>query len=131
VVHLIGGEEWFSQSKDGHGMLFTTASTGAASSPSDFMLMSLAACSGDTIKYLLEINKKTVNGIKVEVEGKWAKNPPRRFSEIRFKYTVDSPNVSQSDLIRVADAVLEKLSGVGNTLSGKPKLTTEVSLVKK
>jgi uncharacterized OsmC-like protein len=84
VVRSVGGEEWFGQSKDGHAMLFTTAGTGAASSPPDFMLMSLAACSGDTIKYLLEI-KKTVNRIEVEVQGEWATNPPRRFSEIRLK----------------------------------------------
>ena len=128
VVHSIGGEEWFGVNRDGKGMLFTTG-PGAASTPVDFMLLTVGACSGDDVKYVLEKNDKKVNGLKMEIEGEWAEGTPRRFKEIRVKYTADS-DATKEDVGKVADVVLQKLCPVANTLAGKPCIHVKASLVK-
>jgi uncharacterized OsmC-like protein len=130
VVHSIGGEEWFGVSSDGHGMLFTTG-PGAASTPPDVLLMSLGVSSADTIKYILETHNKTVNGLKVDVEGEWAGDLPRRFKEIRLKYTVDSPDVSKNDVARVAGTVVEEICPIAQTLFTRPRLSASVTYSKK
>jgi uncharacterized OsmC-like protein len=130
VVHSVYGEEWFGVSKNQHWQLFTTDSTGAAASPPDCLLTALAASAGDNVKYLLEANKKIVKSMQVNVEGEWAPGAPRRFSEIRLKFSVDSPDASQSDVARIANVVLATLDPVGNTLQGKPKVSTKVTLIK-
>jgi uncharacterized OsmC-like protein len=130
VVHSLYGEEWYCVSPDHHWQLFTTDSTGAAASPPDCLLTALAASAGDGVKYLLETNKRTINALTVNIEGEWASGAPRRFSEIRLKFTVDSPDASLSDVARVANVVLATLDPIGNTLRGKPKVSTKVSLIR-
>jgi uncharacterized OsmC-like protein len=87
--------------------------------------MTLGACVADDVKYLLQENKKTVNGMTVTVEGEWAQNPPARFSRLQLKFDVDSPDASKSDVNRVADVVIDSISALSNTLKGKPKLTAK------
>jgi uncharacterized OsmC-like protein len=130
VVYAVTGQEWFGITEGHHWQLSTTDVKGAASTPPDYLLTALATSAGDNVKYLLETNKKTVKGIRVDIEGEWTKKEPLRFSEIRLKFSVDSPDASPSDVARVANVVLATLDPVGNTLQNKPKLSTKVSLIK-
>lgn len=127
----ISGDDWFGTNKDGRGILISTGSE-RAPSPPDYMLMALAACSGDDVKYVLEQNNRRVSKVKVDVEADYSSRPPRRFTDIRLKYTVVSPDhVSQEDVDRVADAALAKLCPVANTINGKPTISTTVKVINK
>lgn len=129
VVHSIGGEEWFGVSKDGKGMLFTTGS-GSSPTPPDFLLMTVGACAGDDVNYVLQKNNRDVKGVHVEIEGEWAPDLPRRFKEVRLRFKCDAPGVSKDDVARVADTVVSKLCPVANTLVGKPHLHAKASILK-
>lgn len=127
----IAGEDWFCISKDGKGTNLATGQREAPSCrPTDTMLMALAACSGDDVKYLLEQNNKRVKRIKVDVTGEMYPDPPRRYKDISVKYTVESDdNVTKEDIEQCAQISLTKLCPIANTLTGKPEISASIKII--
>jgi len=59
--------------------------------PMELTLMSLAACSGQTVISLLEKMRQDVKAFSVRAVGKRQEDHPRVFTEIRLEFKVEGP----------------------------------------
>ena len=120
----IFGEEWFCTDKNGKGIIATTGA-GSAPTPPDYVLMSLGACLGSGVRFMLEKRGKACKNLTIEVEGEFGSQPQRRIKEMRVKVSVES-DVAKDVLDKIVKQVEEKMCPVGGTLLNPPviKCTT-------
>ena len=123
--HILG-LEWFCTDKNGKGVVMTTGD-GSAPTPPDYLLMSVGACAGNGIRFLLEKAGKKIKSLTVDVEGEWTDQPQRRISEIRMNVTCDG-NVSKEELEKVVQEVKTKACPVAGTILNTPVLKATVTV---
>jgi putative redox protein len=73
---------------------------GLAASPMEVLLQATAACSVMDVLSILRKKRKTVNALRVAMEGDRADEHPRRFVAMRFRFILDSPDATLADLER-------------------------------
>lgn len=96
-------------------------------SPTEALLMCIAACMGVDIRVILEKGRVPVEEIVIEMEGERASEAPRRYLRIRMDVQVRGP--AAADLPKVERAARlshEKYCSVYHTL--RPDLEVEVAV---
>jgi putative redox protein len=124
----------------GHGLVFE-GSTGdtppimidgsskEGPSPTETLLMAVAACMAIDIKVILEKGRVTFSEIFVEMDGDRAPEPPRRFLTLRMKVRVVGPEEEDLGKVeRAAELSRDKYCSVFHTLRKDIEvgLTTEL-----
>jgi len=127
-AHHIMGCEWLTVNKEGKGAVMSTG-PGSAPSPPDFLLMSLGACTGYGVKFLLDKQAKKFTKLDVDVEGEWTNEPERRFGNIKLLVKTDA-DIEESKLKAIVKMVEDKMCPVGLTLKYPPKIVAEVKIAK-
>ena len=98
-------------------------------SPTEALLMSLAACIAIDINVILEKSRVPVEELMVDVLGVRASEPPRRFTSLRILITVEGPAENdQPKLERAAQLSHDKYCSVFHTL--RPDLEVDFSAVR-
>lgn len=86
-------------------------------SPTEALLMSLAACMGVDVRMILEKSRVPLETLEVEVEGERAPEPPRRFTRILLIYRLRGPSEEdEPKLQRAIDLSRDKYCSVLHTL---------------
>jgi uncharacterized OsmC-like protein len=123
-AHHIKGLEWFTVNKDGKGAIMTTG-PGSAPTPPDFLMMSLAACVGNGVKFLLDKQGVKFTTLDIEVDGEFASKPQRRISDIVVAVKTDA-KIDEDKLAEIVKQVEDKMCPVAGTLHVPPKITSKV-----
>jgi len=89
---------------------------GTAASPMENLLMAAAACSVMDIISILKKKRKTINDLKVEMEGIKADEYPKVFTKVHFKFILDSPDAQMQDLERSIELSQTKYCSVSETV---------------
>ena len=98
----------------------------AGPSPTEALLMSLAACMGIDINVILDKGRAPAEGLVVDVSGTRAPEPPRRFVSLRIAVTAEGlKEQDQPKLERAVQLSRDKYCSVFHTLN--PELDVEVS----
>ncbi len=63
-------------------------------SPMEFMLASVAGCTGMDVVYVLGRKRQNVQAVSIEIAGKRADNHPRVYTEVDITYVVKGEGVS-------------------------------------
>jgi len=92
-MHFQGTSEFAHEVPIDHG---PPLGTGEGIKPMELTLMSLAACSGQTIISLLEKMRQDVKSFSVRAEGKRQEDHPRVFTEIRLEFKVEGPALDRA-----------------------------------
>jgi putative redox protein len=110
------------------GPQITTASGGGdGPSPTQMLLLSVAGCMGIDVVDILGKSRVPLEGLRVEVEGDRAAEPPRRFTAIRLTYYVSGPSdADQAKLERAVQLSRDKYCSVLHTL--RPDLELDVRI---
>jgi putative redox protein len=98
-------------------------------SPTETLLMAVAACMAIDIKVILEKGRVSFSEILVEMDGDRAPEPPRRFLNLRMKIRVVGPEqVDLGKVERAAELSRDKYCSVFHTLRKDIEvgLTTEL-----
>lgn len=95
-------------------------------SPTDMLLISLAACMGIDIVDILTKGRQDLQGCAIEVEGTRREAPPRRFTAIRLAVELSGRDLSRSKAERAVELSRETYCSVSNTLA--PDVDLEVRL---
>ncbi|MEX0856415.1 MAG: OsmC family protein [Gemmatimonadota bacterium] len=95
-------------------------------SPTEALLMSLAACMAIDVKVILEKGRVAVDEIEVGLEGDRAPEPPRRFTFVRMEIRVKGPvEEDRGKLERAAQLSRDKYCSVFHSL--RPDLDVEIT----
>ncbi len=98
-------------------------------SPTEALLMSVAACMAIDVNVILEKGRVPVEALLVDVTGVRAPEPPRRFTSVQILVTVDGPREGdEPKLERAAQLSHDKYCSVFHTL--RPDLEVDVSAVR-
>lgn len=128
VVKNIQGTEWFCVSKSGRSVVMDLAGK-SAPTPSDFALMAFGACSSDDVNIILEEKGKRVKNVQCEIDAVVEEKPLPHHSDIRIKFTVDSPDpLNPKELHEMNDMIIHEMCPVANTLTGKPNIVLSASI---
>jgi len=115
---------------EGGPEITTESGGGAGPSPTQLLLLSLAACMGVDVRMILEKSRVPVDTLEVEVEGDRVQDPPRRFHAIRLTYRVGGPgDEDQAKLERAVQLSTEKYCSVLHTLRSDLDLDVRIERV--
>jgi putative redox protein len=92
-MHFQGTSEFAHEVPIDHG---PPLGTGEGIKPMELTLMSLAACSGQTIISLLEKMRQDVKSFSVRAEGKRQEDHPKIFTEIQLEFRVEGRGLDRA-----------------------------------
>jgi putative redox protein len=95
-------------------------------SPVELVLSSLAACGAVDIVVMLKKRKKTIQAFSIETEAARREIPPRALTEIHCQYTVTSPDVTETELLKCARLSIEKYCSVAASLKAEITLSARI-----
>ncbi len=128
-VRWLGEEKVFEGACGGAKPILLDGDSREGPSPTEALLMSVAACMAIDINVILEKSRVGVEELFVDVSGVRAPDPPRRFTSLRIVITVEGPGeTDQPKLERAAQLSHDKYCSVFHTL--RPDLEVDLSAVR-
>jgi len=107
-MHLIGTN---SKGQETHFDSLADGGDGNYATPMEVMLQSMAACSFMDVVSILRKKRKTIEDLRVEIEGERAETHPKVFKTAVLKYYLKSPDASIEDLERCIELSQDKYCG--------------------
>jgi putative redox protein len=95
-------------------------------SPVELLLSALAGCGAVDIVVMLKKRKKKILDFKIETVGTRREETPRSFTAIHCLYIINSPDVTEDELNKVARLSLEKYCSVAASLKSEITFSVEV-----
>ena len=101
----------------------------AGPSPTDHLLLAAAGCMGSDVIDILSKSRVLVESLEVQVEGRRAEKPPRRFVSIAMSFRLRGPTSADRPKVeRAVNLSRETYCSVLHTLSPDLDLVFEVHL---
>lgn len=128
-VQWTGREKVFEGRTGDASPILLDGDSGEGPSPTEALLMSLAACMAIDINVILEKSRVPVDDLVVSVSGLRAPDPPKRFLTIHIGIEVAGPaETDQAKLERAAQLSRDKYCSVFHTL--RPDLEVDLSVTR-
>ena len=102
---------------------------GQGYTPLELVLISLAACSGGTIGFLLRKMGKTISGVKVNAKGIRREQRPTTFQTIFLEFILDSKDVKDNDIQKAIQQAGESVCLVWQLLKNNVEIRTEYKIM--
>ncbi len=117
LLRWTGEGEQFRGGPEGGPSVLLDGKGGAAPSPMDFLLISLAGCMGIDVVLILQKARVPVEELEVVVDGDRPDTSPRRYTALRLEYRVRGPGEEhQTRLERAVALSRDKYCSVLHTL---------------
>lgn len=95
----------------------------------EMLLMSLAACSGTSVVYLLRKMGKHVSGLQVNAQGTRRSQHPTSFETMLLEFVLHSDDVQDPDMREVIRLSEQSVCPVWAMLKNSAEITTKYSIV--
>ena len=113
----------------GHSVVLSGQKDGIGVSPSQMLLVALAACSSVDVVEILEKKRKTLHLLEVTATGEQDLEPPWTYRKIHVKYRLGGKNLNPKAVEQAIRLSQEKYCSVAATIRGKAQITTEYEIV--
>jgi len=125
---------------EGHRFVATTGSgfslvldnphreDGAAASPMELFLVSLAGCTGVDVVAILDKMRQPFDALEVTVEGKRAEEHPRVYTEVTVVYRARGEKLDPKKLLRAVELSEGKFCSVSAMLKATAEVRVRVEL---
>jgi len=97
--------------------------------PLELVLMSLAACSGGTVAFLLRKMGKNISGVKVNAKGIRREQHPTSFQRIILEFILTSEDTKDSDIQKAIQLSEESVCPVWAMLKNNVDIVTEYKII--
>ena len=118
----------FEGGADGRPAILVDGDSEAAISPVELLLLAAASCSAVDVVAILVKQRVAVQSLEVVVLGTRRKEPPRRYTALRFRFTIAGAGVDENKARRAIDLSLEKYCSVVASLAPDIPVTYDVAL---
>lgn len=126
ILEWVGGERFRASTPVGSQVLDGERVTGA--SPTDALLIALAACMGIDIVDILAKGRQELTGCRIEASGLRREEPPRRFTAITLEVELTGRNLSRQKAERAVELSRTKYCSVWNSMAPDIDLTVNLEI---
>ena len=113
----------------GHSVVLSGQKNGIGVSPSQMLLVALAACSSVDVVEILEKKRVTLSLLEVTATGEQDPEPPWTYRKIHVKYRLGGKNLTPKAVEQAINLSQEKYCSVSATIRGAAKIITEYEIV--
>lgn len=113
----------------GHSVVLSGQKNGIGVSPSQMLLVALAACSSVDVVGILEKKRKKLTLLEVTASGEQDPEPPWTYRKIHVKYRLGGKNLTEKAVEQAIGLSQEKYCSVAATIRGVAQITTEYEIV--
>ena len=113
----------------GHSVVLSGQKNGIGVSPSQMLLVALAACSSVDVVEILEKKRAILNLLEVIATGEQDPEPPWTYRHIHVKYRLGGLNLTAKAVEQAIGLSQDKYCSVSATIRGVAKITTEYEIV--
>ncbi len=128
VAKWVDGAQFVATGTGGHSIVMDLPpgdlGRGHGYKPSELLLVALAGCTGTDVVDILRKQRQTLTGLTIQVLGSQAADPPWTFQTIEIVYTFRGRGLNETLIQRAVDLSQNKYCSVGDTISGKAKITS-------
>jgi putative redox protein len=113
----------------GHSVVLSGQKNGIGVSPSQMLLVALAACSAVDVVGILEKKRKKLTLLEVTASGEQDPEPPWAYRKIHVRYRLGGEGLTDKAVAQAVDLSHEKYCSVAATVRGVSQITTEYEIV--
>ncbi len=113
----------------GHSVVLSGQKNGIGVSPSQMLLVALAACSSVDVVEILEKKRKKLTLLEVTATGEQDPDPPWTYRTIHVKYRLGGKDLTAKAVEQAIRLSEEKYCSVAATVRGVAKISTEYEIV--
>jgi putative redox protein len=113
----------------GHSVVLSGQKNGIGVSPSQMLLVALAACSSVDVVEILKKKRKKLTLLEVTASGEQDPEPPWAYRRIHVKYRLGGEGLTDKAVAQAISLSQEKYCSVTATVRGIAQITTEYEIV--
>jgi putative redox protein len=129
TVRWINERNFIGVDSTGHAVVLSGQKNGIGVSPSQMLLVALAACSSVDVVEILEKKRKQLTLLEVTASGEQDPDPPWTYRKIHVKYRLAGKNLTANAVEQAIRLSEEKYCSVAATVRGVAQITTEYEIV--
>lgn len=129
TVRWLNDRNFVGTDSTGHSVVLSGQKNGIGVSPSQMLLVALAACSSVDVVEILEKKRKRVNLLEVTATGEQDPQPPWTYRKIHVTYRLAGKNLTSKAVEQAIRLSQEKYCSVAATIRGVANITTEYEIV--
>lgn len=99
-----------------------------AASPVDLLLMSLASCAAHDVVSILERQRQTLTGLRIDVDGRQQPDPPHAFTDIHLRFWLTGDSLNPVKVERAISLSVDKYCSVAATIRAVATITHDYSI---
>lgn len=99
-----------------------------ATSPVELLLVAAATCTGSDVVSILQKQRVGLELLEMRMHGTRRDEHPRRFTAIRFEFTIGGTGVDEAKARRAIDLSLEKYCSVVASLAPDIRISYDITL---
>lgn len=128
-VRWVNERNFVGVDSSGHSVVLSGQKNGIGVSPSQMLLVALAACSSVDVVEILEKKRKKLSLLEVTAIGEQDPDPPWTYRKIHVKYRLGGKDLTAKAVAQAIRLSEEKYCSVAATVRGVAKITTEYEIV--
>ena len=128
-VRWINERNFVGVDSTGHSVVLSGQKNGIGVSPSQMLLVALAACSSVDVVEILEKKRKKLTLLEVTATGEQDRDPPWTYRKIHVKYRLGGKDLTAKAVEQAIRLSEEKYCSVAATVRGVAKISTEYEIV--
>jgi len=129
TVRWLNEKNFVGVDSTGHSVVLSGQKNGIGVSPSQMLLVALAACSSVDVVEILEKKRVKLTLLEVTATGEQDPEPPWAYRKIHVKYRLDGKNLTEKAVEQAVRLSQDKYCSVAATIRGVARITTEFEIV--
>jgi putative redox protein len=129
TVRWLNDRNFVGVDETGHSVVLSGQKNGIGVSPSQMLLVALAACSSVDVVEILEKKRKKLTLLEVTASGEQDPDPPWTYRKIHVQYRLGGDNLTTKAVEQAISLSQDKYCSVAATIRGVARITTEYEIV--
>jgi len=128
-VHWLKDRHFVGTDSNNHSVVLSGQKDGIGVSPSETLLIALAACSSVDVVEILEKKRKKLTFLEVTTSGEREPDPPWAYRKIHVKYRLGGQGLTEKAVEQAIELSQEKYCSVAATVRGVAEITYGYEIV--
>ena len=129
TVRWLADRHFVGTDSNNHSVVLSGQKEGIGVSPSEMLLIALAACSSVDVVEIVEKKRKKLTLLEVTASGEQDPDPPWAYRKIHVKYRLAGKGLTEKAVEQAINLSQDKYCSVSATVRGVARITVEYEIV--